>query len=134
MTEGTRMSETDKAYLAGLIDTAGVIHVMREYHRKKVVRREIALDLLGLRRAQVAWLMDHVKGVREYRTGTRLVTRWAATAFMQAMDYIVSKKSEAALVFKFASAIASKSAALTQQQINIRAEVDAELAALKRGA
>jgi len=134
MIDGVRLSEADKAYFAGLIDTVGAIHVMREYHQKKVVRREIVLDLLGLRSAQVSWIVDRIKGAREYRTGIRLVTRWAATALLQAMDYLVATKSEAGLVFKFASAVASKSSVLTQQQLEIRAQVDVELAALKKGA
>lgn len=136
----TKLSETDKAYFAGLVDVSGSVKIRRRYRDGEIVSREIVLSIEGLSGSQVGWVKARFKRAQLARvgntpaTGVYFITRWAATALSEILDYIVSRQHEARLVFKFASAIAKSGKRLTETQDAIREEVDRELTALKRGA
>lgn len=140
MVQLQRLSETDKAYFAGLIDSSGSIHVRRTCRAGKVIRREMILNIEPLNTKQLTWIKARFKGATiwfrksEGRYAVRFGTRWAATALTEVLGHMIAKDAEARLVFKFASAVSRPGKPLTPDQLKVREEVDAQLGAMKRGA
>lgn len=140
MSDTTNLSETDKAYFAGLIDANGTINIQRSYRKGIVIGRQILLDIENLSQSQVAWVKARFKGtsIRQRENGQRYAarfkTRWAASALVDVSSYVLGKQKEIRLVFKFASVVSRHGKRLTPEQEIVRAEVDRELTALKRGA
>ena len=137
-----RLTDTDRAYFAGLVDGCGSIRVQRRMGGKTVVCREIILTLSGLSKKAVRWVEERFQGVHTgvKNTPSRGVvmwritfqTRWAATALAHVAEFLKIKESEARLVFRFADATSQRGVRLSSEQMRVRAEVDHELSALQR--
>jgi len=135
-----RLSESEKAYFAALVDSLGTFRVLRR-NTPRGVHREIIMQFDGVSAAQVDWIKSRFRRARIVKREKKSLssrvyfeTRWAAEALVDASSYLLAKKSEVGLVFKFASAASKQGKRLTADQERTRAEVDLELEALKRGA
>lgn len=140
MREAIRLSETDKAYFAGLVDALACIKIRRK-RRADHVRRDLVMQFDGLTKSQVDWIRARfthalIEGAGKKSPAFRVTfeTRYAAAALTEALGYMIRMDAEARLVFKFASAVSKQGRRLTEDQERIRAEVDEQLGALKRGA
>ena len=140
MSDSAKLSDSEKTYFAGLIDANSVIQIKRRYRGAGLISREIVLTINGLTKAQVDWIrarFKHGRLIKPEKSSTYGVcfgTRWAATALVEVVGHIIAKAKELSLVFRFASAVGRSGRRLTVEQERIRAEVDQELTALKRGA
>jgi len=140
VSDSAKLSEADKAYFAGLVDANSAIHIDRRYRGGGLISREIILRLNGLSKGQVDWVRARFKHGRIIKSKNsdghclRFGTRWAATALVEVVGHVIAKAREVSLVFRFASAVGRSGRRLTEEQERVRAEVDQELTALKRGA
>lgn len=136
MIEEPKASETDCAYLAGLMDRAATVRIVRE-NRRRAIYRTLLLEIGGLTYETAEWMLEKFgpghsvsdsKGVE-----ITYVTRRAADICVQAYPYLQRFKKHAQLVTRFASSLGPKRIPLTSENVAIRAEVDNELTALDRG-
>ena len=135
MIEAPKVSETDCAYLAALLDTSGRVRVIRE-KRNGSVYRTLFLRIGGLTKDLASWVFSKFGPGRCETTpeGVEItyVSRAAAEICVHAYPYVRSFKERARLVTRFAASMSAKRTPLGPENVAIRAEVDRELQALDR--
>ena len=139
-TEGPRLSDTDCAYLAGMIDQSGWIRVRRSGRGSKA-SRPLVLYIGKLNSEQAKWIRDRLGDRVTLEMGT---PRWRAdfvtpndSAVVLALvsPFLLTFKEKAKLMFRYARTSCSPGGRLTPEQISERASIEADLALLrKRGA
>ena len=136
MIEAPKVSETDCAYLAALLDSNGRVRVIRE-KRNGSTYRTLFLRIGGLTKDLATWVFSKFGPGRCETTSEGVeityVTRAAAEICVHAYPYVLAFKERARLVTRFASSMGAKRTPMTSESIAIRAEVDRELQALDRG-
>ena len=135
MIEAPKVSETDCAYLAALLDQAGRVRVVRE-KRNGSVYRTLFMRLTRLSKEQAGWVLAKF-GPGRCDSGSEglevtFVTGRAAEICVHAYPYLQVFKEHARLITKFATTMGAKRLPLTTQNLAIRAEVDKEIVALGR--
>lgn len=134
MSESAKISETDCAYLAALIDHLGEVKIRSE-RRAGTVYRTLVLQLLPVQEDVADWIRSKFGFARSVWTpeGLRItfVTRKAAEICVHAYPYLFAKKAEARLVTRFAQSVGVKGSPITPEKEAIRTEVDRELRALQ---
>ena len=135
--ERVEPSETDRAYLAGLVESLARLAFKRERDASgEVVRRRLDLVFCGLREAQCRWLLARYPKSARVDYGplreVRYVTNEAATIFVDAHPHLLAMKPEAKLVFAFAETMIRCGRDLSPEAKAKRVEIEREVARLSR--
>lgn len=122
------VSETDRAYIAGLVDSLGSIFVHKTRRTSYVLR----LDFHGVSKEVALWLTTKIPGGSISLPGNRVtyVTSRAVSVLVHAFSYLkqASKLAQARLSFKFNEIRPSTGRKWTDTEVEIRAHLADQIA------
>ncbi len=106
------MTETDKAYIAGLIDGEGYISIFRHFHpKRKISSYRVSVGITNTDRELILWLYSKLGGHfvdgRNTRDNWKMrydviwYSRKARTVLDMVLPYLKSKKLKAEIVLEF---------------------------------
>lgn len=138
------MIDTERAYLAGLIDGEGSIGFVVKV--KKGLHTTFVLEVTNTCPRMIAWLHEHVGGNSSYRhrndaekrRNERDYRRWRLTGravdelLLQLMPFLVTKKAHAKVILAYANTIGKSGYSTTPETKTRRAELRERLRTLNQ--
>src|SRR5690242_18139412 len=106
----SQLKETDKAYLAGIIDGEGSITILhRNSHKGNPVPRTMRLQVYNTNKEIIDWLLSKFGGMsyKSNRGKNKPVMEWYVSAnnasdiLKLALNYLIIKKNQAVLAIEF---------------------------------
>lgn len=126
MTNPTEVSEIDRAYIAGLVDSLASIYV----HKTRPKSHVLTLDFHGISKESAVWLESKVPGSSLRGNRVTYVTSRAVSVLVHAFSYLKqgTKRVQSQLAFKFNEIRPSCGRTWTDTEIELRAHLAEQIA------